>query len=282
MPPFAFDWSTFFVLGLVTLTEGVRRTPAGSYLVRRTPGDRWRVANGPTSSSGWRLVSYWSPLSLHCVVSSQRSFPRPAALAPSVLRWVGTLRIFGGLVIIGLLVGIPVMTPMFGTWGFLLAVLWVFTGASLTAIATVLAFRDQGLETRAACRKSLGLLWPFAAPRAPELVLEFTLEGYHPLEAIKLLLPPDAYYAYIRPYVYDALMSGSIAEALPECLDTAMCESIIRQPPVKLQAGERYCPRCGGTYVSNAIICVSCHVSLIEQHGSLAQDVSHVLAPDTA
>jgi hypothetical protein len=162
---------------------------------------------------------------------------------------------------------------MFGTWGFLLAVLWVFTSALLTAVATALAFIDQGLSTTAACRKAVGLLWPFAAPRAPELVLEFALDGCHPMDAIKLLLPPDAYHAYIRPHAYDALLSGSVAEALPEFLDVAVCESIILQPPARLEAGERFCPRCGGAYVSHATICASCHVPLSEHHESLAEDV---------
>lgn len=256
MPPsWHFDWGTFWLLAAITMAEGFRRVPAGSFLLRRVPGYPWRVAAGPYRSSAWRLVSAFSPLALHCVVQPVEGERRTA----TKLRgwWIALVRIPSFLALAALLVGLPLLTASMATTGLILAIAAAFGASLLTAVVSMVALVRMGIGWKRAAGDALRTLSPFTALRAPEIVLERVLSGVPPAEAIRALVPADDFVLWVRPFAYDQVMRA--ADGL---LDGDEAECIIRTPPVDASPGDPYCPRCAGTYLPGIESCHACEVPL--------------------
>lgn len=256
MPPsWHFDWGTFWLLAAITLAEGFRRVPAGSFLLRRVPGYPWQVAAGPYRSSAWRLVSAFSPLALHCVIQPAQGEARD----PARLRgwWIALVRIPSFLALAALLVGLPLLPASMGTRGLILAIAAAFGASLLTAVVSMVALVRMGIGWKRAAGDALRGVSPFTAPRAPEIVLERVLSNVPAAEAIRALVPSDDFALWVRPFAYDQVMRG--ADAL---LARGEAERIVRAPAGDASQGDPYCPRCAGTYLPGIETCHACRVPL--------------------
>lgn len=258
MPPsWHFDWSTFWLLAGITLAEGFRRVPAGSLLLRHVAGYPWHVAAGPARASGWRLASAFSPLALHCLVQPPADGgPRQAGR----LRrgWITLLRIPSFFALLALLVGVPLLTASMGTTGLILAIAAAFGTSLLTSIVSMVALARMGTGWKRAAGDAVRVISPFAAPRAPEVVLERVLSGLPVADAARALLPADDFALWIRPFAYDQVVRGADDALLPR--DEA--ERIVREPPPDAAPGDAWCPRCAGTYLPGVETCRGCDVPL--------------------
>ncbi len=261
----AFDWTSFWTLTLVVLLDGVRRVPEGSYLVRCLPGYGWSVGDGPSESSRWRIASWWSPLSIHCVVHSGATEPADPVITDELFAWFRVLRVVGGATLVSLLVGVPTLSATFGAWGFLFALGLILVSSASAVLCATLALRWLGYRTGAAFRSSAQLLWPFTAPRAPELFIERALATMQPARAIQLLLPPGAFRNWARPLVYDSAIGQDGEPPAAAGISIEVRREILSVPPEGYSTGERFCPRCGKSYVRTVEKCRDCnHLSLIE------------------
>ena len=252
------DWSTTLVLAAIVVLEGVRRVPEGAYILRKSPGAGWSVVEGPMEHRRWRLASSLAPVAMHVVVAppaGELGTRDPAGreeierLVRS-LRWrIIALRLLGAGVLVGVVLAVPTITARFGGRGLLASLGGVFALSLVTAAVSAMAVRHALGETRrSTARATLGILSPFVAPRAAEIVLERALSHAAPIVAARALLPGDRFAAWVRPRAYDQLEPALTREE---------CRAIIDAPPAG-RDGEPYCPRCGGLYRPDVVRCPSC------------------------
>lgn len=252
-----FDWVTFWLLNGVLLWDGVQRVPAGAWVLRHPAGYAWQVAQEPRAAEGRRLVSWLSPLVCHVVLAPGPGTGRtmPAHLG----RWVTLLRVPSAVAFAAIVVGVPLLSASMAFLGLALALALAFGAALVTALLSVLALWRMGVPARAAARRSFGILSPFAAPRAPEMVLSCALEGVAFSDAVRALLPPEEYAAWARPVAYDLARGragdGVTADGL---LPAGDVQAILRRPPPGSVAGDAYCARCGRVYLPTATACRAC------------------------
>jgi hypothetical protein len=253
-PSWHFDWTTFWLLGVITLAEGFRRVPPGSLLLRRVPGYPWQVASGPYRVGGWRLTSAFSPFALHTLLQPADG---PARSVPPRGRrrlWITILRVPSLLALVALLVGVPLLSASMGTTGLILSFAAALGTSLITAILSMVALMRMGTRWKAAAGDALRIVSPFTAPRAPEIVLERALAGVPPLDAVRALLRADDFAAWLRPLAYDELARGAEDGILPR----AEAERIIRQPPADVAPVDPWCPRCAGIYHPGVETCRGC------------------------
>lgn len=246
-----FDWGTFWILLGITTWEGVRRVPAGAFLLRNAAGYPWQVARGPYDASGWRLASWLSPVVCHVVLSPGAGLGR--TVPPHLGRWVALLRVPGAAALVALVAGVPLLTANAGVSGLIQALAAAFGAALAAALVSAAALWRMGVAARPAMRAALPILSPFTAPRAPEIVLSRALEGVAFTDALRALLPADDYAEWLRPVAYDAARGGG-AGLLP----AAEAAAILQRPPSGSFAGDAYCARCGRVYLPTATDCRAC------------------------
>ncbi len=175
-------------------------------------------------------------------------------------RWIVALRLLGATVLVGVVLGIPLATETSGWRGLLFVLLLIEVIAIAIASMVLLALRRVGLHTGAALRTAASLLSPFAAPRAAEIVLERALSDSPPLAAIRHLVPPEDFAAWIRPRAYD-LLHGRLANDDPEvgvALSRGELQQLVGAPPRDRLPGEPWCARCGRIYRQSTSCCAEC------------------------
>jgi hypothetical protein len=255
----AFDWYTCMTLVAVVFVDGMRRIPAGGVVLRRVPGSDWQIAAGPVEEARLQLVSIFPPFTLHCVLApaaSGASPPRPRRVARA---WIVALRVLGGLQLIIFLVALPWLLANLGTLGFLIAVLAMILMSTVTAAASACAFRSLQLGWQEALRAAAPLAWPYSAPAAAERLVERSLRGLDTFRAVQSLLPAPSFAAWIRPFAYDALQEGTVLSGV---LSAEEARSLVATQPHGLLVGERFCGRCGCSFVERVQECVDCGVAL--------------------
>ncbi|HEU0014199.1 MAG TPA: hypothetical protein VFQ45_10980 [Longimicrobium sp.] len=273
----AFDWETFAILAALTLWDGPRRVPEGAWVLRQVASYPWEAAGGPGTPPGRLLLSY-SPFAVRCVVTEPG---QPGAgqmpSARAVRGWTLLLRLCGLLSMAALLVGVPLLTPSYGTYGLALALGTAFALSVLAACVSLLALRRMGVDGRTAMKTVLPMLSPFTAPQAPEIVLQRVLEAVPFARAVRVLRP-GAFAQWVRPLAYDHLRSPEPAAGFP--LTAGEAAALVAAPPADVEAGERYCPRCGSVYLPSAAGCRTCAGVALATAGDepSAPELTHVAA----
>jgi hypothetical protein len=250
------DWSTVGVLALVVLLDGLRKVPAEALILRSVLGGPWY----PVESSGirpWRIVSLWPPISRHIILSRvEPTGPSDVVGRLRALGWTApALTILGWLSLGALVLGIPIAAARFGGWG-------LVGGAAITELVAVVsaavafsALRRLHLPRSAAARRAAGLLSPFAAPRAGEMVLEAAVEGLLPMAVLRALLSHVAFDAWLRPRAYDAMQGNPDPMLRADLAREPLAAVVGARPPGVLGL---YCPRCGHSYRDGAATCQGC------------------------
>jgi hypothetical protein len=259
-----FDWYTCATLVAVVVVDGMRRVPTGGIVLRHLPGSGWQVVAGPVEEARLRFVSIFSPLTLHCVIAPAAvgtfsSLPRRVAGA-----WVVVLRGLGGLELVLLLVGLPWLLAVLGGRGFVIALAAIILTSIVTSVVAAYAFKSLQLGWWESLHAAAPLLWPFSTPTAAERLVERSLRGLDPLGAAHLLLPEPCFAAWVRPFAYDALQEGT---ALSGVLTLEEARTLVATQPDGLFAGERFCGRCGGSFVTRVQVCIDCGVDLQPEGG---------------
>lgn len=250
-----FDSVAFWILNALMLWDGIQRVPAGAWVLRHVAGNAWQVAQEPRETAGRRLVSWLSPVVCHVVLSPGPGTGRtpPARLG----RWTALVRVPAFLALVAIVIGVPLLTPTHGVLGLAGAVAAALAASLLTALVSAIALWRMGLPFRAAARHSIGIVSPFTAPRAPEIVLAKALEGVAFADAVRALLPADAWAAWARPLAYD-VSRGVAPEGVAELLPAGDAQAILRLPPPGSVLGDVYCARCGRVYLPSATACHAC------------------------
>lgn len=259
---------TILFLGVVALSEGVRRLSPGAFVLRRDVFGAWKLA--PTLELGreMHVVAWGMPISMPVVLTDKhddgaltlrRLLTRLRARSRRVAVEIRILRIVGTLVLVGLVVGIPWATLRWDAWGLMLGIELVVFLCIAQAIVTFMALRRAGAPRRPAARLSLKALWPFTAPRAAELVQDQVVAGVPSLAVAHELLGETPFLTAMRPMVYDALSAFEHNRATTVL--TSLCGrerlvAFLREPP---STGEDpFCPRCASRYRPGVKDCSNC------------------------
>jgi hypothetical protein len=252
-----FDWHTCATLIVVFLFDGMRRVPAGGMVLRRLPGGDWQVAFGPVEEARLQFVSIFPPLTMHCVimpVPNEQSARAPERLS---VAWVVALRLLGAFPFIATIVVLPWLLAIWGDLGFVVALITMLLTSIVTATAAACGFRSLQLEWRRALRAAAPLLWPFSAPKAAERLVERAMLGTDPVKAVQSLLRAHAFAAWVRPLAYDAVKAGT---SLDDVLSVEDVRALVAERPPGLLQGERFCSRCGASFVARIKVCIDCGV----------------------
>jgi len=252
------DWSAVGVLALVVLVDGLRKLPADAVILRSVLGGPWYPVEPTKSRPGWRIVSLWPPLSRHIVLFRQATPPDLAAAADRLhaLGWTApALIVLGWLSLGSLVLGVPIAAARFGGWGFVGGAVVVELVAMVSAAIAFHALRRLQLAPSAAARRAAVLLSPFAASRAPELVLEAAVECLQPVAVLRALLSDSAFDAWLRPRAYDALQGNADSLLLADMTSEPLAVVVGTRPP---GISGLYCPRCGQSYRDGAATCSGC------------------------
>jgi hypothetical protein len=262
------DLGTFLLLGGILLLEGIRRVPPGALVLRRVGVAGFRTVAVP---SGIRLVSLFPPLTTSVVVTpadpaggptddAARARQLTARLAATRLM-LGSLQVLGGVITAGLLAGIPIAMVRGGLVGTLLVIVVLLLLSVLAMVLLSIGLEAVGLSRRAAWGKAIGLISPFAAPRAAEILLEAAVAGAPPRRVAQLLLPPDEFVRWIRPQLFDARAQGAPLPELADLVPEPEWAERLAARPAGAEAGP-YCPRCGADYRAGVRRCADCDVEL--------------------
>lgn len=286
------DLTTVLLLAVVLWLDGWRRVPRESLVLRRTGLGGWRVVEPWARLGAFALVALWPPSNMPLVVatgvagsSDARTWSGDFAIGVARGRrrlrrtrvQVGALRAVGMLLIAWIVIGIPLSTARSGLDGLLLGILGAFCLSTWLAIVVAGTVRELGASWRVALRASASLVSPFAAVRAPEVVIEQALGGLSPLSRVAALLAEREFDAWLRPHAYDALHGGArgegvqgvvpLASQLPRAaLTRATSFSVADAEP---DADTAYCPRCATSYGTGAADCANCAgVALVRRAGA--------------
>ena len=260
------DWSALGFLALVTLLDGLRRVPAGAFVLRRTIGGKWAVV---PLGEGYALVSWWPPISTTLVLAGGAGDGGARPVTDDEPQWATVRRnafllmVPGGLCLLALLVGIPVSMRWFGGWGFLLSLLIVLLLSWLLTALTYFFSRSLGLSTRQRVLFALPRLNPFAAPASGEAFLERAVAGANPFAVARRLMTEEDFLAWIRPTAYDVTHGeGSSDAALTLVIPREDLRKMVAAPPAGIADLSPWCPRCGAEFGSATTTCPACDIPL--------------------
>ena len=269
------DPGTVAVLALVLWLDGWRRLGSTDLVLVRHGAGAWTVGQPWARAGAFALVGWWPPIVMPLVVSAAtsggmrwtRDFETATARGRRRLRrialFTATSRIVAVLLLVWIAVGIPLMTGHYGTFGLVRGIVQAFVLSLGIALITALGLRTLGGRWGEVARSTVPLLFPFTAPRAPELLLAAALRELHPLAQAASLLGDQRFLAWIRPWGYDELHSrnsdehNAVIPALVHELPRPLLERAVRAPPPR-DASAPYCPRCAQSYRDDVSVCPDC------------------------
>ena len=251
-------------------------------MLRRTGLGGWRVVEPWARLGTFALVALWPPAGVPLVVAAaagadtraaaawMRDFAVSVARARRRLRrtqvQVAALRAVGMLLIVWIVVGIPVATARSGVHGLLFGILGAFCLSTWLAIVVAGAVRELGASWRVALRASGALVSPFAAVRAPEVVIEAALGDVPALARVAALLDEGDFDAWLRPHAYDLVHdrvhprgATGLASLVAQLPNAVLARPVsVSGGDADRQAGTTCCPRCATMYRESATECVQC------------------------
>lgn len=266
------------ILALVVLAEGVRRIAPGTIVLEAGPRG-WRVARTFELGSGMHLLSLCLPVTTPLVLgdapraalSDRRLSTRLRARARRVRRDLILVRVLGLLVVATLVLGLPFAVRRYGAWGLITALQILLVLCLAQTAASWIALMRAGAAPRDAAANAIKMMWPFSAPRAPQMVVEQVAAGAPPLVAARTLIGDTALLRSMRSAVYDAVHGADPLQLL-SVYDRAELQRFLAE---SIDNVEPYCPRCGTVYRVEAISCGDCGLELRRPSSSLTQEKAH-------
>jgi hypothetical protein len=258
------DWSAFGFLALLTLLDGLRRVPAGAFVLRRVLGGTWQIV---PIRQGYGMVSWWPPLTTTMILGppSGRTVG-PLDSRTATPRGTLLLNVLGFQSLVALVVVVPIAIRWWGGLGFLASLAAVLLLSWVIAGLSFYFSRALGLTTRQRLLFALPRLNPFAAPAAGEAMLERSWERANPFAVARDLMKEDDFIRWIRPMAYDTTHGNEPeqAEALLQVLGKKELKSMVESPPAGAEARTRWCPRCGSEFGAVTTECPACEFPLRE------------------
>jgi hypothetical protein len=269
------DPGTVAVLALVLWLDGWRRLGTADLLLVRQGAGAWTVGQPWARAGVFALVAWWPPIVMPLVLSPgatagarwTRDFETATARGYRCLRRVrfftATSRVLGVLLLAWIAVGIPIMTERYGTFGLVRGIVQAFVLSSGIALIAALGLRTLGTRWSDIARATLPLLFPFTAPRAPELIIVAALREIPALAQAAALLGTQRFLVWVRPWAYDALHGRASEEpqqplaVLVHDVPRALLERAVSTPPSR-DASASYCPRCAQSYRDDVQMCPDC------------------------
>lgn len=278
------DLSTVAILLAILWLDGWRSTPVDGVVVRRVLLMPWRVYLPTARIGGFAFLAWWPPLVVPLVlraptalVAARWNFDVALARARRRRRrlalHLGVVRLVGALLVVWIALAIPILTAYAGAHGLLRGITTAFVISAAVTSITVLALRHLCLSWRDAWRRALPLLSPFSTSRAPEFLLEAAFADVDPAAAMRALLDDRAFRSWLRPAAFDALARSrtdernagapppSVIASFAAQLPRSMLQDAITAPgdgTANGQEAERYCARCGRTFLRTTSTCVDC------------------------
>jgi hypothetical protein len=270
------DWPAFGFLALLTCLDGLRRVPAGAFVLRRILFGKWEVV---PLREGYGMVSWWPPLTTTVILAPEprrtggplKGLPRDLGVAQSLAdrrtespRGTGLLHALGLLGLVTLVVVVPTGMRWWGGLGFLASLAAVILLSGLIAALSFYVSKPLGLSTRERVFFSLPRLNPFAAPAAGEALLERSLAGANPFLVARALMEQEDFLGWIRPTAYDIVHGEEVdgAEALLEVSRENELKELVNVRPARVAAHSKWCPRCGSEFEPAISSCSSCEIPL--------------------
>lgn len=263
------------ILAVVALSEGVRRLEPGTLVLERPGTGRWRVARTLELGSGLHLVSWCIPWTVPVILAGPAVDAAPATLTArmnerfaSVRRHVAWLRVVGALVLIVLIAGVPYGASHWSGLGLLGALALLLLLTATQAVLTRASLLRAGATRRRALGDAIRMMWPFSAPRAPEIVLEQAIDDAPPLVVARALLGDEDLLRTMRRTAYDAVRGADAPEAheLLALFDVATLRTFIQRPVES--DGHPFCRRCGTVYRHGVAECADCAGVRLTRNGA--------------
>ena len=257
--------STILILAVVAMFEGVRRVAPDAFVLRRVLLGRWRAVEPLDLGRGWSLAAWPIPAVMALVMDDRGDVARLApARQPTRLRArlrrsrtaIAVLRILGAIILLTLVAGVPLATLRWDVWGLAMSLEVLLLLCVVQAIVTYMGQRRAGGPPRSSLWPAIRALWPFAAPRAAEWVLERATAGTSALVVCGELLGRDALLLALRPRVYDELHSRGTSSGVVSFYGREAVAGFLRTPPGG--KSEPFCPRCGSGYRADVSECSDC------------------------
>ena len=261
--------STILTLAVIAMLEGVRRLPPGAFVLRRILGGHWYTAAPLDLGRDWFLAAWPVPL-VHFVVVTRddgdetlgisRHFTRLRARARRARLSIAALRVWGTLILIGLVVGLPLAIQRWDAFGLVVSVEALVVMCAVQALVAHIGLRRAGAAKRPALVASLKMLWPFSAPCAAATVQKQVVQGAPWIVAVVELFGRERCMAQMRTGLYDELERderGMVSRLFGRETITAF----LRQPSDG--ARDPFCPRCGARYREGIAQCADCAVALV-------------------
>ena len=273
------DLSTVAILLAILWLDGWRGVAADALVVRRVLLMPWRLYAPTARIGGFAFLAWWPPLTVPLVlgapVAARWSFDIALVRARRRRRrlavHVGVVRLVGVLLVAWIAFAIPMLTAYAGAHGLLRGITAAIAMSAAVATITARALRRLCLSWRDAVRRALPLVSPFGASRAPELLLEAVFADVGAAAALRALLDDRAFLSWLRPAAFDALAqrhadernarSPALMPSLVGQLPRSLLQQAIAAPNDRKHSDrqtERYCARCGRTYLRTASSCVDC------------------------
>jgi len=136
-------------------------------------------------------------------------------------------------------------------------VLWLCLWQAFVAL---LILRMCGMPSRPATVAALGLLNPFSAQRAAEVMQGQVIAGMPPIVAVYALLGEERMLRDMRPQIFDAMNADAsqMRETLVTLIGGDRLGEALRTPPRDADEGA-FCPRCATQFDAAVSECSNCN-----------------------
>ena len=264
-------------LAAIAELEGIRRISPDAIVLRRLGLGRWTVAR-PQVDHGFGLVSWCIPVALPIVLPAEdigtalgvrRVLTRFNARNRRARSAIFVVRCVSILLLACLVFGVPAAARADGarglTWS-IAALLWL---CLWQAVVVRLTLRICGMPARPATVAALGLLNPFSAQRAAEVMQEQVIAGMPRIVAAYALLGEERLLHEMRPQIFDAMNADAspMRETLVTLIGVDRLTDALRTPPPNADEGA-FCPRCTMQFDATVSECSGCDgVELIRHEG---------------
>jgi hypothetical protein len=261
------DLSIAATLAAIAELEGIRRISPDAIVLRRLGLGRWTIAR-PQVHHGFGLVSWCIPIALPIVLPAddadtplgvRRMLTRFKARNRRARSAMVVVRCVSILLLACLVFGVPAAARADGARGLawaIAAVLWLCLWQAFV-VRSIL--RTCGMPPRQATVAALGLMNPFSAQRAAEVMQEQVIAGMPRTVAAYALLGEEQLLREMRPEIFDAMNADAsqMREILVTLIGVDRLTEALCAPPLDADAGN-FCPRCATQFDAAVSECCNC------------------------
>lgn len=260
------DGGLVLTFGALAAADGLSRAPARSVILARRLGGPWH-ASDQAPRAALRLTAPFTPLTSGIISRWAPEAPVTAAEFTARLdRCAGERRllvVLGAVQLVGFVVGFPAAVAYWSGTGLIAALVANLSLSLVIAGVARLAMRRLGPSVGDGLGARLvRAMSPFSAAAASNDVLRSAAQQVPAVVAAEVLLAPEVFARWVRPFVWDHRQRAPDAVLKRSLGERGIAAVLAADPPRLDPTARAFCPRCAAEFAADGIACPSCDIAV--------------------